>query len=104
MTRLEYTDGTSITLEEAAALIEAEGRLAVGSFSKDNGARCLFGALEGWSPSQDRRDRRLSRNSEFYLNNRGLGIRDNDDFKGSMKARAAHFAARFRELAQEEEA
>ena len=104
MTRLEYTDGSSITLEEAAALIEAEGKLITVVFGDSLGRRCLTAVLENRRGQGTFHARRLSHESNIWLSLHGVYIQDNDYFVGTPEARAAHFAARFRELAQEEEA
>ena len=83
MTRLEYTDGTSITLEEAAALIEAEGVLIQGWYCNPNGRRCLVGVLDGWGKTHPY-TRQKTQQTMAWLASHNLSSRDNDRFKGTI--------------------
>lgn len=91
---IEFDDGTSLTYEAAAQLIEAEGRLGVYSAVAKNGDRCVGGVLidAEWRemPSNWKRMAFDPLSSRM--------IRENNRFAGTPEERAVHMAQWFRAL------
>ena len=104
---LHFTDGTSITTQQAASLFEQEGKLGTGNPLRDDGTRCALGVIEDWFFShgiQKRKDRRR----QLSLNSHGairavLGAKQrlvmvNDFFVGTDEERAVYMAGLFRAI------
>jgi len=97
---IHFTDGTSITFEQAAQMMEEEGALTRGVyFNAVN--RCAIGVLENiqigdmsFTP-----ERRIKlRGSSFAIDL----FTANDSFEGTPEQRAAYMAEWFRSLEEEE--
>jgi hypothetical protein len=103
MTTIDFTDGSSLTLREAAELIEREGRLGRASYC-DGGLRCLVGTLlDAYIHSHMILfHRNLESRSALYLMSHGCSESWNDIFEGTPEERCAHFTALLRRLADEE--
>jgi hypothetical protein len=93
---IKFRDGPSITNEEAAQLIEAEGRLGAEIFVTQNRLRCAVGVIEDWTYAP------------YFTNTRQMISRDpvivvNDPFEGTPEERCAHMAAYFRNLPEDDD-
>ena len=83
----------TMSTQECAALIRAEGRLGTGSYCDADGLRCAIGVLEGWPEGH----RRLTGASSDDLQQALGGVRFmalNENFQGTPEQRAAHVAAK----------
>ena len=89
---LEFTDGTSISYEDAAQLMEKEGELILGWYNL-GGERCALGVLYN-TTNRHHHKRRLS--------SYGLAIEIatvNNNFEGAPAQRCEYMARWFREQA-----
>lgn len=91
---ITFTDGTEISWEEAAGLIEAEGALITTLWYDSDGQRCVVGVLENWTKNGSYKTDRNMKGGNGLMS-------ANDLFLGTPEARAVYMAAWCR--AQDEE-
>lgn len=92
---IEFTDGTTITCEEAAQLIEAEGQVGIGDFAGPH-YRCSLGIIEGWAHETQESTRTV-----LGMSIRQGAVQNGDAFEGTPEERSVFMAAYFRSLPEE---
>jgi len=88
---ITFDDGTTMTWEEAAVLVEAEGSVyQTGGFGDECG-RCTVGILIDWTPT-------FRIGTHGYLNDSRENdiINASEEFEGTPEERAVFMAAWFR--------
>ena len=85
---IRFTDGTSLTGEEAAQLVESEGRLITDHLINPDGERCAGGVLVG-STQENEWPRHLSIGHYVFWSRL---IDANHDFQGTPEERAVYMA------------
>lgn len=86
---IKFTDGTEISQEEAAHLIEAEGRLIRNLWCNSKNERCVTGVIEDWH-----HDGLLVKSQRVMIFDPLCKIQKiNDAFEGTPEERAVYMAA-----------
>lgn len=87
---IKFTDGTGISWEEAAQIIETEGRLITGTVYDENAERCIYGVLCGYGATEN--IRQIDGEGMFQAGISGM-ISVNNTFDGTPEERCAYMAA-----------
>ncbi len=90
---ITFTDGTEISWEGAAVLVEAEGRLIHSPWRNAQGERCAAGVLEEWTGVGRFRSRGIIGAAPI--------IKANEAFVGTPEARAVYMAGWLRKQDKE---
>ena len=84
---IKFDDGTEITWEEAARMIEAEGLIYQTKGYGDEFGRCSLGVLQGWTP-----DYHLDRLLPIGGPGRDI-VEASETFEGTPEERCVYMAA-----------
>ena len=101
---IHFSDGHSITFEEAAQLVEKEGRLGNVILIDNYGLRCLIGVLVDFKDSSDQ----ISAYCKIVKVGNKEGVEGlnrlwmlSDTFRGTPEERAIYVAAQLRTMQEE---
>lgn len=89
---IKFDDGTEISWEEAAVMIEAEGRLISDKLINDSGERCVVGVLSGAESLSPRIVKRRYSADPDDDSPFDRMIQENNFFQGTPEERAVYMA------------
>lgn len=85
---IKFTDGTEISWENAAGMIEAEGRVFTDLWCSTKNERCATGVIEGWRYNNGS----FETHRTMLLSSLDSIIGTNDGFEGTPEERAVYMA------------
>ena len=94
-----FIDGTTITTQEAADLVEKENKLGCNNFIDKEGLRCVFGVIGDWSLfTPDAHGKMARKKSIRALEHYKVSVQNNDTFVGTPEERCQEFVKRLRAI------